>query len=145
MAKIESHMTPEQLENNYEYKVVKRALMREYPWIKDVTFTPNELDQYNLIFLNLIVDPIQMRDTYGYEFNPWLVGRIERGENYRGNYPSLLFDVSYEQGKEDIIDPLNDMIAQIHNSPAIPQDMRLPNGRTFQATTFVVNPDGPEW
>ena len=145
MAKIESQMTPEELENNYEYKVVKRALMREYPWIKDVTFTPNELDQYNLIFLNLIVDPILMRDTYGYEFNPWVVGRIERGENYRGNYPSLLFDVTYEQGKDDIIDPLNDMIAQIHNSPAIPQDMRLPNGRTFQATTFIVNPDGPDW
>ena len=86
-----------------------------------------------------------MRDAYGYEFNPWLVGRIERGENYRGNYPSLLFDVTYEQGKDDIIDPLNDMIAQIHNSPAIPQDMRLPPGRSFQSTTFVVNPDGPEW
>lgn len=145
MAVIESHMTPEQLENNYEYKVVKRALMREYPWIKDVTFTPNELDQYNLIFLNLIVDPIQMRDTYGYGFNPWVVSRIERGENYRGNYPSLLFDVSYEQGKDDIIDPLNKMIEQIHKSPAIPEDMRLPKGRSFQATTFVVNPDGPEW
>ena len=145
MAEIESHMTPEQLENNYEYKVVKRALMKEFPWIKDVTFTPNELDQYNTIFLNLIVDPMQMKDTYGYEFNSWVSSRIERGENYRGNYPSLLFDVSYEQGKEDIMDPLNKMIQQIRNSPALPQDMRLPKGRSFQATTFVINPDGPEW
>ena len=145
MAVIESHMTPEQLENNYEYKVVKRALIREFPWIKDVTFTPNELDQYNHIFLNLIVDPAQMGEYYGYTFNPWIIGRINRGEKYIGNYPSLIFDVSYEQGKEDIINPLNDMIEQIRNSPALPEDLRLPKGRSFQATSFIVNPDGPEW
>ena len=63
---IESPMTPEQLENNYEFKVVRRALMREYPWIKDVTFKPSELEKYNLIFLDLIVDPIKMGEAYGY-------------------------------------------------------------------------------
>ena len=145
MAKIESYITPEELENNYEYKVVKRALMKEFPYIKDVQFDTEELDVYNLIFLNLIVDPIQMGEYYGYELNPWVVSRMERGENYKGNYPSLLFAVSYEQGKEDVMNPLNKMMGQIHDSPALPQDMKLPKGREFSVGSFIINPNGPSF
>ena len=146
MAKIESHMTPEELQNNYEYKVVRRALMREYPWIKDVTFDPEELDQYNLIFLNLIVDPAKMGEPYGWEMNSWVKRAYEEGQRYSGNYPTLLFkDVTYEVGRDEINDPINRMFEEIHSSPALPEDMRLPRGRTFQVGSFVVNPDGEPW
>jgi len=142
---IESPMTPEQLENNYEYKVMKRALMKEYPWIKGVTFNPDELEKYNLIFLDLIVDPIQMGEYYGYEFNPWIVGRLNRGEYYSGNFPSLIFDIKYEQAKSEVSNPIDNTLTQIHNSPALPEDMRLPKGRSFQVGAYIFNPDGPEW
>jgi len=142
---IESPMTPEQLENNYEYKVMKRALMKEYPWIKGVTFNPDELEKYNLIFLDLIVDPIQMGEYYGYEFNPWIVGRLNRGEYYSGNFPSLIFDIKYEQAKSEVSNPIDNTLTQIHNSPALPQDLRLPKGRSFQVGAYIFNPDGPEW
>lgn len=146
MAKIESHMTPEDLENNYEYKVVRRALMKEYPWVKDVTFNPDELDQYNLIFLNLIIDPAEMGESYGWEMTPWVNSAVEKGERYKGNYPSLFFKgVTYEQGKEQVTVPMDIMLRQIHDSPALPQDLRLPSGRMFQVGTFIVNPDGPDW
>jgi len=145
MANIESHITPEELENNYEYKVVKRALMKEFPYIKGVELNPEELDRYNLIFLNLIVDPIQMKETYGYEFNPWLIRRLEAGERYTANYPSLLYNVTYEDSKEDIMNPINKMMEQIHNSAALPHDMTLPKGRRFSVGSFIVNPNGPSW
>jgi hypothetical protein len=145
MAKIESHMTPEELQNNYEYKVVRRALMREYPWIKDVTFNPEELDQYNLIFLNLIVDPAKMGEQYGWEMNTWVKRDYEEGQMYRGNYPSLLFKITYEVGRDEINDPITRMFEEIHSSPALPEDMRLPRGRQFQVGSFIVNPDGEPW
>jgi hypothetical protein len=145
MAKIESHMTPEELQNNYEYKVVRRALMKEYPWIKDVTFTPEELDQYNLIFLNLIVDPAKMGEQYGWEMNTWVKRAYEEGQMYRGNYPSLLFKITYEVGRDEINDPITRMFEEIHSSPALPEDMRLPRGRVFQVGSFIVNPDGEPW
>jgi hypothetical protein len=145
MAKIESHMTPEELQNNYEYKVVRRALMREYPWIKDVTFDPEELDLYNLIFLNLIVDPAKMGEQYGWEMNTWVKRAYEEGQMYRGNYPSLLFKITYEVGRDEIIDPITRMFGEIHSSPALPEDMRLPRGRVFQVGSFIVNPDGEPW
>jgi len=145
MAKIESHITPEELENNYEYKVVKRALMKEYPFIKGVEIDPNELDVYNLIFLNFIVDPIQMGEIYGWELSPWVQTAIERGQRYIGNYPSLLFRVSYEEGKETLTNDMNKMFEEIHDSPALPQDLRLPKGRQFGVGSFIINPDGEPW
>lgn len=145
MARIESHMSGEDLMNNYEFKVVKRALMKEYPWVKDVTFNDDELDQYNLIFLNLIVDPISMGESYDYTMNPWVKSAIDRDETYKGTYPSLLFDVSYEEGKDEVTEPINDMFVQIHNSPALPQDLRLPEGRSFTVGSYIVNPNGKSW
>ena len=146
MAKIESHMTPEELQNNYEYKVVKRALIREYPWIKDVTFKPEELDQYNLIFLNLIIDPVEMGEAYEWEMTPWVKSASEKGERYWGNYPSLFFKgVTYEDGKDNVTNPMDNMMRQIHDSPALPQDLRLPSGRQFQVGSFIMNPDGEPW
>jgi hypothetical protein len=145
MAKIESHMTKEDLENNYEYKVVKRALMREFPWIKDVTFDPNELDTYNLIFLNLSVDPEKMGEQYDWVMNRWVKDAWEKGQRYSGNYPSLLFNVSYEVGRDTVSDPFVKMLEQIHNSPALPEDMRLPKGRQFAVGSYTVNPDGEPW
>jgi hypothetical protein len=142
---IESPMTPEQLENNYEYKVAKRALMREYPWIKDVTFKPSELEKYNLIFLDLIVDPIQMGEYYGYNFNPWIMGRLNRGEYYSGNFPSLIYDVTFERANSEVSTPIDNTLRQIHNSPALPEDMRLPKSRSLQVGAYIFNPDGPEW
>jgi hypothetical protein len=31
-------MTYEELIDNYEYKIAKKMLLREYPWIKDVAY-----------------------------------------------------------------------------------------------------------
>ena len=40
-------MTREQLENNYEYKVTKKALMREFPFVKDVFVKDdNDIDKW---------------------------------------------------------------------------------------------------
>jgi hypothetical protein len=142
MAKIETPMTPQQVENNYEYKVVKRALMREYSWIKDVTFNPQELDEYNLIFLNLTVDPKKIEELYGWEMASWVNKAYNNGERYGTPYISLLFKISYDEGQQTVSDPLNKMFEDIHKSPALPEDMRLPKGRRFNVGSYIINPSG---
>ena len=138
-------MTPEELQNNYEFKVVRRALMREYPWIKDVTFNSEELGTYNLIFLNLIVNPEKMGEHYGWEMNRWVKSAWEKGLRYSSTYPSILFEIPFEEGKETVTTPINKMLEEIHSSPALPEDMRLPKGRSFSVGSYVVNPDGERW
>ena len=145
MARIESHMSGDDLRNNYEFKVVRRVLIREYPWIKDVTFYEDELDVYNIIFLNLTIDPIEMGETYGHDMNSWVKTAIGRGEKYKGTYPSLILNISYLDGQDEITKPINDTISQVHKSPALPEDLRLPRGRMFQVGNYIVNPEGEEW
>jgi hypothetical protein len=61
-------MTREELENNYEYKVTKKALMREFPFIKDVFVKEDEeINKWSFgIFLDLIIDPFAFGHQYGF-------------------------------------------------------------------------------
>jgi len=135
---VRNVMTPDELRNNYEFKVVRKALMNENKWIKDVVINDDEVNLYNVIFLELIVDPIQMANEYERPFLPWVVKPIENGEGYRATYPSLLLDMTYEEGDNLITSPMNQMMEEIHNSPALPVELRLPQGRTFHIGVFIV-------
>ena len=72
-------MTPEQLRNNYEYKIVRRAIIKEFPWITDVTFNEDELNEYNVIFLEFIIDKDKVKELTDLSFAEYTVGRIEKG------------------------------------------------------------------
>jgi hypothetical protein len=46
-------MTKEEIENTYEFKIIKKAVMREFPFIKDVFISEDdskELDEYKYIY-----------------------------------------------------------------------------------------------
>ena len=51
-------MTREELENYYEYKVTKKALMREFPFVKDMNFKHNEdVNKWsNVIYVNVEIN-----------------------------------------------------------------------------------------
>ena len=134
---VKNVMTPDELRNNYEFKVVKRALMNQNKWIKDVTFDDDDVNRYNVIFLDLIVDPVEMAIEYEKPFLRWVGKALEDGEGYRATYPSLLLDIPYEEGDNLISSPMNQMMNDIHNSPALPVELRLPEGRSFHVGAFV--------
>ena len=142
---VRNPMTPEELRNNYEFKVVRRAIIKEFPYVLDVGFIDDEINKYNIIFLEIVVDPIKMGEFYGWEINSWIQGMIDRGQRYRATFPSLVFNTSYNQAKDEVHEPILDLIEGIHRSPALPNDLRLPNGRTFNIGSFVINPDGGDW
>jgi len=138
-------MTPEQLRNNYQYKVVRRAIMEKFPWITDIMFDENDLNQYYTIFLDFVVDPDKVKELTDLSFARYVANRIDEGYYYKALYPSLLFDLSYEQGRDAIIKPIEDLMDEIHKSPALPDELKLPGKRLFKPSSFIVNPDGPEY
>ena len=79
-----------------------------------------------------------MANEYERPFLPWVVKPIENGEGYRATYPSLLLDMTYEEGDNLITSPMNQMMEEIHNSPALPVELRLPLSRTFHIGVFIV-------
>ena len=139
------YITPEELYDNYEFKVIRKALMREYPWIKDVTTDPEQLNKYGLIFLDIEINPLELGEQMGWTMTPWVENAFRNGKEYKGMYLSLFYDkVNYD----DVIviqRELDDIMKSVGNSPAFPKDLRMKNGRQFAVGDFYVNRGGPSW
>ena len=140
-----SEYTVEELYDNYEFKVVRRAIMKEFPWIKNVTVTQDNLDRYNTIFLDFEVDLPRLLETYGWE--PYRSAQRAWDENkyFHAMHLSLFGDVPYEAAKTAVTDDMEKLFQAIHDSPALPKDLKLKTGRRFSIGDFYFNAGRPDW
>ena len=133
-------MTKEELYNNYEFKIVKRTLMNEFPFIKDVYVKdPDTIDQYrSFIFLDADINPYELSHMYGLKVDKLVEKYLRRGEPYWGPYLSLFIT----GGVEDtwpIKKAIGDLINGIHMSPAIPPELKL--DRELEISSYRAKPD----
>jgi hypothetical protein len=133
--RTEDLLTIDQLYDNYEYKVTKRVILNDFPWIKDMTVDANNINQYNLIFVTLHINPFELSDIIGYPVYKWALGDIEKGETFSSSYISSVMNMTYEQAKP-ITDQIEDVFTSVHKSKAIPKELRLPEARRFSIGDF---------
>ena len=135
-------MTYEELIDNYEYKIAKKMLKREYPWIKDVVIKNDndEINKYNLIFLDVIIDPYELGRQEDWTVTKYLDRNInEQGEYWSPYLSSFYKDIMWEDARP-LQDGINKALASIHTSPALPTDLRLPGTRKFQVGSWYAYP-----
>ena len=131
-------MTKEELENNYEYKITKRALMKEFPFIKKVY--PRDDEDINKwkysIYLELEIDPYVLSQTYDIPVWDIVTRALQRGEPYWAPYLSTFFrhtDVTEKINKE-----MGTLMNGIHKSPALPAELKL--HKQLEIGTFITYP-----
>jgi hypothetical protein len=133
-------MTREEFENNYEYKVTKKALMREFPFIKDVFVREDEdITRWShTIYLDLVIDPFAFAHQYGFRVWGPIINALKRGEPYKSLYISLFIG---DGDRVELASPINkameELMDGIHESPAIPNELKLKkklNVGSFTAT-----------
>ena len=134
---VSDSITPQELYNNYEYKVTVKALKREYPWIINVGVDESKINEYNLIFIDVYYDPFTVEDEYGWSISRWTKNAIDDGMEYYSPYLSTAFDVSYETAK-DITDDIDEMMKGINKSPAMPYDLKLPGTRKLAIGRWII-------
>ena len=119
-------MTLEELYENYTFKVTKRALMREFPFIKNVSVKdPTRVDKYNsFIFLDVDINPYELSHQYGLKMDKIADKYLRRGEDYSAPYISLFIGGDIEDSIE-IKKAINDLVYSVQKSTAIPQELRL--------------------
>ena len=139
-----SEYTVEELYDNYEFKVVKRAIMKEFPWIKNVTVTQDNLDRYSTIFLDFQVDLPQLLETYDWPVYKGAKMAWDSNKYFHAMYLSLFGDISFETGK-DVTRQIDNLFGAVHKSPALPTDLRIKEGRRFGTGDFYFNLGQPEW
>lgn len=133
-------MTEQELYDNYTFKVIKRALMREFPFIKNVYVKdPATIDQYkSFIFLDVDINPYEMSHMYGLKVDRITDKYLRRGEPYWGPYLSLFVSGGVEE-TWPIKKAISDLMYSIQKSTAIPQEFKL--DRELDIRAYHANPD----
>ncbi len=112
-------MRYEQVNNSYIFKIIKRALKTQYPWIIDVELDEHEFDNYKTtMFLNLYIDPRMLGDEYGWTVAPWVKPGYDAGSTI-----GMFFK---DRGSLRLNDEVDDFMWDVTSSPAIPDDLKPP-------------------
>ena len=133
--------TPEDIYNVYAFKLLKKALKREFPWIKDVFVRQEDLDLYTTIFLNFDFDPTEFSETYGHQTKAWIQMMIDAGKYLDYSYPNLINDMSYEDWRP-VRDNLRSVIKDVSENPALPDEFKfreIGNNRNIELGTWHIN------
>jgi len=118
--------TREDIENNYEFKVMKRILKKEFPFITDMKLTDNWDDYNSLYFIDISVNPTMLMEVLNIPDSPNATRYIRRYPDSVA-YLSMLFPTSFN--RDDSISNLAKQVqatmTRVHQSSSIPEDMIL--------------------
>lgn len=133
-------MTKEELYDNYEFKVTKRTLMNEFPFIKDVYVEDDEaINKYeHYIWLTVDIDPYQMGQMYGLKVTNFVTRALKRGEPYWAPYLSTLMVGSVDD-TWPIRQALEKVMSGVHYSPALPSELKLE--KEMDISAYNVKPE----
>jgi hypothetical protein len=130
--------TTEELYDNYTFKLIKRALMKEFPYIKNVFVNPFDLGKYNTIFLNFELDPAIWEEMYDDEFQGWVKKEMDKGKYIDISFPMTATNMTYDE-YQPIRKRINDVMSQVIQSEAVPQELKIQGHRPVAIGTWHIN------
>ena len=124
--------TTEDIMKTMEYKVMKKTLMRQYPFVKDVIPTDDHEKYKTLSFFNVIIDLKQFEEYMGSPINSILSRLITSTP-----YLSLFYDEPKESIKaKDTQKDMEDLMIRVHKSNAIDSSMKMKRTPNISVFTF---------
>lgn len=131
-------MTYEELLNNYEYKITKKGLMKEYPFIVDVLDDEDDFLRYeSVVFVTLVIDPFILANMFGVKVWGGIIRTLKRGDDFDSPTLSIFLENSVDLGIK-IRQSIDDFIDTIHRSRAIPDEYRM--DRLLRAGNYIAYP-----
>jgi len=131
----------EQLYDNYTFKLLKRSLMREFPYIKNVFVNFFDLGRYNTIFLNFDFDPAIWGEMYNDPMVKWLKDVTDEGGYIDLSYPTTATDMAYDE-YQPIKKSIQKVMSDVFNSEAVPKELKIQGDRPVAIGTWHVNRRG---
>ena len=140
--------TKAEVESSPMFKIIKRAIMRKYPWIKDVYVGDEEdISKYSsMLFLDADIDAQQLADEMGWTMEAWvdpdLQRRIYNRDNFNTVYLSVLFTKPFDEEARQLQNEIEDEMRRIQKSDAIPSDVKI--NKTLGLSNFRYNFPPPQ-
>jgi hypothetical protein len=135
---VTHRLSPEELYDVYTFKLIKRVLKKRFPWIKDVFVKREDLEKYNLIFLNFNIDPYEFAKKYNHEVKDMFDRLIKDGQYLDISHPHLLTDMTYEEWSS-IRRQMKGAINDVMDNPSVPREYKIPGDRGVDTGTFTMN------
>jgi hypothetical protein len=121
-------MTIEEIENSYVFKVVRRALMNELPYIKDVRVSRESFnDTYTLIFMELDFDPFVFSKLHNIPLSNMYLRSLNYRDEDSTSVPQIFFKKDYRDEVVEIMRDIEKLVKDIESSPAIPKEYKILN------------------
>jgi hypothetical protein len=137
--------TYEQIINNFEFKTIRKLMIRKFPWIVDIDIRDiDEINDYSIIFLNAVVDPEKIKEAYDVDYG-WLIEKLmgndsEIIDKYLKNRQFLSLSSFMDIGDDDdILRQMRTIYRDVKRNPTIPHDMKLHKNRSFEIESFTIS------
>lgn len=131
-------MTYEELLNNYEYKITKKGLLKEFPFIVDVLDDEDDFPKYNsVVFVTLVIDPYVLANMFGVKVWDGITRALKRGEDFDSPTLSIFLENSIDLGIK-VRTSIENFTDAIHSSRAIPDEYKM--GRTLRVGDYIAYP-----
>jgi len=134
-------LTPEQIRNLVEFKAVSKTLKQRFPFIKKV-IVPDSQEQYILLeFLNVHVNPYEMAEEFDLELETYVKSALRNGSYFSTPFLSVLFKESKNDDFVNFEEEVTKLLRDIHDSPALPRDVKLPGDKRFAISEYIIDPN----
>ena len=131
--------TKAEVESSPIFKIIKRAIMRKYPWVKDMYVGDEEdISRYNsMLFLDMEIDGLQMVEQYGWTPEFWITNPtwgFQRKPYYDSAYLTTMVSKDDYQEARDVQNDIEDEMRRIQKSDAIPSEYKI--NKSFGLSTI---------
>lgn len=125
---------------DFELKLIRKTLMKRYPWIKDVKADPETSNKYKYSeFIDIYYDIHELAEMEQLDIEPWVINRMNYGDGtYQSSYLQVPFAKEDDDKIEDILIQIKSDIKKIHNTDALPKELKTtktPSLSMFYAVT----------
>ena len=133
--------TKEEVEASPIFRIVKKGLMRKYPWIKKVMSSDDEsVQKYtSMLFLEVDIDIKELADQQGWTLEPWVTD--SKVYSWRGNkftsspYLGILVSNLYSDQARDLQNEIDSDIKRMQKSDVIPSEYKI--DKTLGVSNFI--------
>jgi hypothetical protein len=133
--------TKEEVEASPIFRIVKKGLMRKYPWIKKVMSSDDEsVQKYtSMLFLEVDIDIKELADQEGWTLEPWVTD--SKVYSWRGNkftsspYLGILVSNLYSDQARDLQNEIDSDIKRMQKSDVIPSEYKI--DKTMGISNFI--------
>lgn len=126
-----------ELENTYEFKVIRKMLMRTYPWIKD--FSVDSVGKYH-IFVKIKMNPYELAVEKDWKIQHYYKTRLINGESIVSSYFQVIYVIPYEEGK-DLVSEIEDSMNSVRKSMALPEELKFPGNYDYDIHVLETIPN----